>query len=56
MLKTLEQELSVLAKQLSSENKKYAIAVANALLFSQRKDDLKNACKVSTKPAKENPA
>ena len=35
------KEIMDISENLSTENKKYVIAVANALLFSQRQDEKK---------------
>lgn len=45
-MKEDKKDIRSLCAPLTSENKKYVIAVANALLFSQKKAE-EGACKVS---------
>lgn len=41
-----KKEIKCLVEQLTEENKRYVIAVANALLFSQKNDETKMIAKV----------
>lgn len=36
-----EKDIKSLSKELTNENKRYVLAVANALVFSQNQNDLK---------------
>ena len=42
-----EKNIASIVMKLSEENKRYVVAVANALLFTQEKEKAESACKSS---------